>query len=695
MVCMHPMNQHSSRIRPSTPGSAGSNVRVILLVAAACLLAALLAGCDTQRSPDDPVPPPAAPQIEPISAPWTDEALKEVVELQVERDGEGLQTLLESEDSRIRARAALALASVQDPDAFEGLTVLLADPEPSVRLEAAFALGQISLPDGGSALLAALDEEDDPAVRLRLLEAIGKRVARGVGDRVMAFEPRDSTEDAHHRMALARMALGGVIPEGAVPHLVEGLSHSDPAIRKASAYLFGRSITPEGWSHERDRLREALDSLGRDDPAAIQLVRGIGQLRDWADRDRLLDWLREGRDWRIRVAAAQALGIRPLLDAEGVGDALATAMETDPSGHVAVAAATSLTGGADLSPALLDRARSWVREGPADRWSAQAPVVEYLAAIREVEPVMAWARRVGDTYPSAAMVALDLVALDGDESVTRFMEELADHRDGQVRGMALRMLGNRWRSATVNEEEMARIGRLLAERLAQGTPAEAVGAAQALRSRVYQGVVPDQVLLEAAHGRLDRRDSDPAPVVVEVLELLEVLTDQPAPETELPELERQVDWAALEALGPAPRLRLETEVGEAVFRLLPSQAPLTVQTLAELGATGAYRDVPFHRVVPGFVAQGGDFILGDGTGTPGFTIRSEFTRLPFQRGVLGMASSGKDTEDAQFFVTHGQAPHLDGNYTSFGWLESGADVVDGILAGHRILELEVLPGSGG
>ena len=155
--------------------------------------------------------------------------------------------------------------------------------------------------------------------------------------------------------------------------------------------------------------------------------------------------------------------------------------------------------------------------------------------------------------------------------------------------------------------------------------------------------------------------------------------------------ERVIDWEALSDLGPRPKLILETEKGTVTLVLDSEGAPQTVQTIAGLAQEGLYDGTPFHRVVPNFVVQGGDFARQDGFGGPGFTIRSEFTQTPFRRGVLGMASAGKDTEGSQFFIMHSMAPHLDGGYTAFGWVESGMDVVDQLYAEDRVLTARVEP----
>jgi peptidylprolyl isomerase len=101
-----------------------------------------------------------------------------------------------------------------------------------------------------------------------------------------------------------------------------------------------------------------------------------------------------------------------------------------------------------------------------------------------------------------------------------------------------------------------------------------------------------------------------------------------------------------------------------------------------------YRGSVLHRVVPNFVVQTGD-PRGDGWGGPGYAIRSEFGRPRYERGTVGMASSGKDTEGSQFFITHSRQPHLDGRYTVFGRVVEGQGVVDALQVGDRVLDVEI------
>jgi len=131
---------------------------------------------------------------------------------------------------------------------------------------------------------------------------------------------------------------------------------------------------------------------------------------------------------------------------------------------------------------------------------------------------------------------------------------------------------------------------------------------------------------------------------------------------------------------------LKTNKGDVKIELLPEAAPFTVMNFIKLSENKFYNGTVFHRVVSNFVIQGGD-PGGTGYGGPGYSIRSEFSPLTYERGMVGMASSGKDTEGSQFFITHSATPHLDGRYTIFGKVIGGMDVVDEIMTGDSVVDV--------
>jgi cyclophilin family peptidyl-prolyl cis-trans isomerase/HEAT repeat protein len=145
-------------------------------------------------------------------------------------------------------------------------------------------------------------------------------------------------------------------------------------------------------------------------------------------------------------------------------------------------------------------------------------------------------------------------------------------------------------------------------------------------------------------------------------------------------------------IGRSVRASISTDKGAFTVELLPEEAPLTVDNFITLARRGYFNGVAFHRVVPNFVVQGGD-PRGDGNGGPGYQIRDEINMVPYDRGAVGMALSGRDTGGSQWFVTHSPQPHLDGGYTVFGRVVAGMDVVDRIARGDRIRSVNVIEGA--
>jgi cyclophilin family peptidyl-prolyl cis-trans isomerase/HEAT repeat protein len=145
---------------------------------------------------------------------------------------------------------------------------------------------------------------------------------------------------------------------------------------------------------------------------------------------------------------------------------------------------------------------------------------------------------------------------------------------------------------------------------------------------------------------------------------------------------------ALSRVDKPVRAVVTTTKGSFTIELFSNEAPLTVDNFVQLARRGYYRGIVFHRVVPNFVIQGGD-PRGDGNGGPGHTIRCEVNEVPYERGAVGMALSGKDTGGSQWFVTHAPQPHLDGGYTVFGRVISGMNVVDAIVRGDIIRSITI------
>ena len=130
--------------------------------------------------------------------------------------------------------------------------------------------------------------------------------------------------------------------------------------------------------------------------------------------------------------------------------------------------------------------------------------------------------------------------------------------------------------------------------------------------------------------------------------------------------------------------------GEIRLEFYPEDAPKTVENFVTLAKKGFYNGLNFHRVVPDFVVQGG-CPKGNGTGGPGYTVKAEFNKRPFDRGVLGMARTNHpDSAGSQVYIMLGPAPFLNGQYTAFGRVTSGMDAVDKIKVGDRITSIKIV-----
>lgn len=127
------------------------------------------------------------------------------------------------------------------------------------------------------------------------------------------------------------------------------------------------------------------------------------------------------------------------------------------------------------------------------------------------------------------------------------------------------------------------------------------------------------------------------------------------------------------------------------FDLFPNEAPGTVANFEKLANEGFYNGLTFHRVIPGFVSQGG-CPYGSGTGGPGYTIKCETVGNPHKHeaGSLSMAHAGKDTGGSQFFIVHEPQPHLNGVHTVFGKVTSGMDTVLKMKNGDVMEKVEVI-----
>jgi peptidylprolyl isomerase len=145
--------------------------------------------------------------------------------------------------------------------------------------------------------------------------------------------------------------------------------------------------------------------------------------------------------------------------------------------------------------------------------------------------------------------------------------------------------------------------------------------------------------------------------------------------------------AQMQKADPQNTIILETTKGKVVIRLRTDLAPKHAERIKRLCRDKYYDNVPFHRVILGFMAQTGDGQRGDGTGGSKYpNLHAEFSKVPFVRGVVGMArSSDPNSANSQFFIMYDSTPSLNGNYTVIGQVISGMENVDELNKGPASL----------
>ena len=138
-----------------------------------------------------------------------------------------------------------------------------------------------------------------------------------------------------------------------------------------------------------------------------------------------------------------------------------------------------------------------------------------------------------------------------------------------------------------------------------------------------------------------------------------------------------------------PLVKVSTDKGDIYLELFPDLAPKHVDSMLKLIKKGYYNGLTFHRVVPGFVIQGG-CPKGDGTGGPGYTIPAEFNSRKHEKGSLSMARTmDPNSAGSQFFICLDRTPHLDNQYTNYGQVVKGHDIPEKIRMGDK-MKMEIL-----
>jgi cyclophilin family peptidyl-prolyl cis-trans isomerase len=599
-----------------------------------------------------------------------------------------------------RAFAALVAGWVGGRAHREALHRLAASAgSPEQRANALFSLGLLK--DTSATRLAAgllraagPGSESVAPASAWLLGEVGEPARAEI---VTALREPSLAREARAALLLAATRLKPV-PTAAIAPWV---TSADSAIAWRAAYALARGRSAAG--------ARTLLSVAASPFSAVreQAARGIGRsvagdsLRDSATA--ALARLTADPEPRVRVNALRSLATYGPRGAEGILAAL-----VDADAGVRLAAASALDAVLDSTPAR------WMAPFAADTAFVVQRAVAEGARRHGVSLLGSAAWRTSPEWQRRAASA-ELDAIGPAPDVLRRLGPWMRDEDGRVRAAAAGAVATLADSATVRA--FARDALRLALRDAdvgvrtaalQGLAGGADAADLAAALDAYELARGDRdndarlAFWTLADSALRRNSALPASLgsrleaIPRPAEPLERLAAARVPRfaawRDSTSVAHPEDWyvdRAREASAPShPVARIETDRGTIELRLAADQAPLTVFNFVSLARRGYFDGQRFHRVIPNFVAQGGD-PRGDGNGGPGYAIRDELNPLRYERGTLGMALSGPDTGGSQFFITHSPQPHLDGGYTVFGQLLTGGEVLDRIVQGDRIVRITI------
>jgi len=656
-----------------------------------------------------------------------------------------LKSLLSDTEARVRKRAALAAGRIGDERAIPSLNdLLLRDTDNDVRQMAAFALGEIESPKGVDALLevfgaAARTSERAPdlndAIRARAVEALGKIAAAlpetekerktALGSailRTLKFEADRRPQANQLTILLGLTATLRARPEGAGPVVIRFLDYPDPRVIAGALNTMARLRLKDG----NERVRQLLshpDAIVRANAARV-----IGAAEHKEAFDDVLARALNDSDLRVRVSAIRALG--SLKDARAVvpllsrGNSLVKSQGPSQSARNELLEITATLGrllpniSNESAVAFLRKMHSLTKGEAAEVEIARARIVP---GIFQSDPYKAEASKPNATWLQISRRAQGLAAIRdvitgaasgsaGDNTLKLAQAELAAMLQSSLTpALAVPDILQAYASyKPADADQIVRKKLQSMDVIIRSTAAEVIGNQKPSEANT-------RALIEALPRALKDQDlNDAALAILDALGKQKSAAANDAIKTALDSSDHLIrrkavallkangvgDFSdrigliktryadadyrrAIARIGKHVTATVVTSKGLFVIEFVPTEAPLTVDNFIQLAKKGFFNGQAIPRVVPNFVVQAGD-PRGDQNGGPGYQIRCEINEVPYDRAVVGMALSGKDTGGSQWFVTHSPQPHLDGGYTVFGRVIRGMEVVDNIARGDVI-----------
>jgi cyclophilin family peptidyl-prolyl cis-trans isomerase/HEAT repeat protein len=644
-----------------------------------------------------------------VNLDMSDAVMQQIYNFRDKRASNELKTYLQHENSDYRYAAAMSFASFEDSTVIFDLARLLDDSNLEVRRAAAFALGQQKRKEAVEPLIKAFQKFSQDSIRdvqATILEAVGK-----CGDKKMLFQLATAPNYKHsdtrilegQAASLYQFALrDSILPEGTrrMIELATAQDVSESAKVIAAGYL-SRAKGLELSEYE-DIIKGAVEKE-KSPSVKMLLVNALGKAKTITAARTLEATFNAESDYRVRCNILRTLKNVPY---DSVSAFVYNALQ-DNNPHVKYCAADYFyANGTDKDA---ENYRVWAAQSSDMRTRARlyAASLHCISPFRTVTKV-AVSKDVTNFYNNSTNLYEKTALL---ESLAEFgwnytfIKDQVFPLDSAARvnvspviaSTGITALGTILKDPSFSSvfgfggnRTKGEIVQVLMQAVSTADAGMVSAACETLADANLnlKTFVTDSTILIKTEEKLAKNPFKNAEALKDIRDAISYISGKKFVAKPMA-YSNPIDWGFLASLPPNAKVFVETERGSFAFRLFLEDAPLTVINFVKLARAGFYNGKVFHRVVSNFVIQTG-CDRGDGYGGIDDALRTEISMRSYNvEGMIGMARDDRDTEGSQWFVTHSAALHLTGNYTIFGQITDGMDVVHKMLPGDKIVKVEV------
>ncbi len=630
---------------------------------------------------------------------YSDSEVQHILDLQDKQDIPGLLTYFKSENPSYRYLAVNAFGSIKSAETADSLLRMLQDPVLQVRATAAWAIGQCGNLKLVDRLILSFRGKDSFNVNnifnANILESVGRLGALTDLKKIATVKTYRSTDTLlllGQARAIYRMALRDIVCDEGTSRMVDLLTNnqiSDEVQLIAAHYLSrAKNINLEAYTirmsdiYSRERIKDIK----------LPLALALGNSKDSTVLPLINKALRDETDFSIKINLIRSLNNFPYLS---IKDAILSELKNTNTFVAAEAAQVILKKGITEDVPLYAS-----YDTITIPWEVRAPMngavlahsALYFTKFKSAfsERILRNIKEATSPYTKAAYIAAlskdpynyQLVGLQYKNASEQIVKTAALDGMGDIikNPFFFKAFGNNYGKVK------AEILGYLVSAINSGDVGQIATAANLLQDPKlgWKEWIKDLDFMNTALTKLQ------LPQDIEIYNALNACIayfEGKKYTPKIPDYNTPIDWSLLSTMTDSSSVAVKTTQGIIRIQLLRKIAPGTVANFLNLVNKKYYTGKVFHRIVPNFVVQTG-CSRGDGYGSEPFSIRSELPQIYYDKGgYVGMASAGNHTESTQWFITETATPHLDGNYTIFGKLTEGMDVVEKLTQEDKINDI--------